>query len=665
MQVNSKLNLVYIIIVVMLFTGCSSARFARQAKKAYEIGEYDSAINKFMKAYRKEKDIDKRTEFDYYMAHSYWKIDDYRRAEIRLRLLTRKSFPDSSLTLLLAHALRNNEKYDEAIEQYQKYLDIDPENQEALNGIYSCKITPQWIDNPTRYEVTHERFLNTRDADFSPWFVSGLDNTVVFTSTRDGAQGRKKNAITGKRNTDLFISNFDVQRQRWDKATPIEEELLINTPAEEGAASFSSDGTKMYFTRCAFDKTSANGAAVYTATKSRDSWSDAENLNLVADSLVAAHPSISNDGLSLYFVSDMEGGYGGLDIWKVEKVSEGWGNPINLGSDINTPGDEVFPFIRDNGDLYFSSDYHIGMGGLDIFKAVYDTKSQTWEVTNMRAPINSSGDDFGITFIPKRDQGMFTSNRKGSLGDDLYSFMLPPKIYKTEGEIVDTETDNRVKNAYLRIIGTDGTMLKILTNDGKFNFQMAPEHEFIFAAFKDGYLNSKQIISTKNLTDSKNFEIKLSLAPTDVPVRIDNINYEFGKHELLPESVHALDSLVDLLQMNPAVVIEIMSHTDHIGSIQFNFDLSQRRAESVVKYLIEQGINPQRLVAKGYGKTWPKKVTRKIAQQYDFLKSGDELSEEFINNLELEEQQDICRAINRRTEFRVLRNDFRETYSTN
>jgi peptidoglycan-associated lipoprotein len=657
-------SLIYISLVILVFlSGCSASRFARTGKKAYDIGEYQNAIDKFMKASRKESDINKRTEIDYYLAKSYWNLNDYMRAELRLRNLIRREYPDTSLVLYFAHALRNNEKYEDAIEYYQQYLDAYPENREAINGIESCKLTPVWKENPTRFEITHERLLNSRDADFSPWFVSGLDNQIIFTSTRDGASGRGKSAITGQRNTDLFRSSFNVQRQRWDKPVPADSEQLINTQFEEGTASLSSDGNIMYFTRCKFEKSSTQGAAIYTASKSRDSWSDAENLRLVSDSLIAAHPSISHDGLTLYFVSDMEGGYGGLDIWKVEKMAESWGEPKNLGPEINTPGDEMFPFIRDNGELYFSSDYHVGMGGLDIFKATYNKENQKWIVENMKSPVNSTGDDFGIAFIPGRDQGMFSSNRKGSLGDDLYSFMLPPKIFRVEGEIVDSETDTRVRNANVRVIGTDGTMLKVRSEDGKFQYRMAPETEYIFAAFKDGYLNSKQIISTNDLIDSKNFNIALRLSPTDAPVQVNNINYEFGKHDLLPESITALDSLIDLLNMNPSVVVEIMSHTDHIGSVQFNFDLSQRRAQSVVNYLIQQGINPKRLVAKGYGKTWPKTVTRKMASEHDFLNSGDVLTEEFVTALQSEEQQEIAKAINRRTEFRVLSTDFRETYS--
>jgi peptidoglycan-associated lipoprotein len=650
-------------IIILILSGCSASRFAKNGKEAYEIGEYTNAIDNFMKAYRKEKSREKRTEYDYYMANAYWHIDDYRRAGMRIRNLLRSEYPDSSLTLKMAHALRYEEKYEDAIEYYEMFLDSFPNNVAAMNGLESCKLTPAWQEIPSRYEINREQMLNSRQADFSPWFVGGLDNSVIFTSSRDAAQGRKKSAITGEKKTDLFRSNFDVQKQRWERPKLIEEDMIINTGDEEGAASFSSDGTTMYFTRCEFDKESTSGAAIYTATRSKDTWSESEKMGLMPDSLIAAHPSISNNGITIYFVSDMDGGYGGKDIWKVEKMSSTWSEPENMGPQINTPGDEMFPFIRDNGELYFSSDYHIGMGGLDIYKAVLNDETKEWEIENMKTPINSTGDDFSITFIPGRYQGMFASNRKGSIGDDLYSFILPPKIFRTEGEIVNSETDTRVEDAYMRIIGTDGTMLKVQSQQGEFQYRMNPETEYIFAAFKKGYLNAKQIISTQNLPDSKTFDIRLNLTPTDVPIKVENINYEFGKAELLPQAEKALDSLINLLNINPTTVIEIMSHTDHIGSVMYNSELSQRRAQGVVNYLIQRGINPKRLVAKGYGETWPKTVTRKIAKQYDFLEAGDELTEAFIMKLEIEEQQEISKSINRRTEFRVLSNDFRETYT--
>jgi peptidoglycan-associated lipoprotein len=655
MKIYFRLLTLFLLVLFSL-AGCNSFR---SAMKTYEIGEYYDAIRDLQDVSRKEKDPALRLEMEHKIALSYWHIGDYKKAETRFKnLVTKKYVADSTLILKYAHSLRFNGKYPDAITSYKQYLDSVPDNEEALNGIKSCELTPTWEAKPTRFIVTPEKNLNTRDAEYSPIFIAGLDNSLIFTSTRDGSKGRKKSRITGQRNGDLWKSYFDIQKQKWEKPELLEDEEMINTPNDEGAATLSADGSQLLYTRCRFDKSKAMGAAIYESQKSKDTWSEATKIDLLGDSLVVAHPSISNDGSTLYFVSDQPGGFGGNDIWKVDKLSDKWGTPENLGPEINTPGNEMFPFIRENGELYFSSDYHPGMGGYDIFKAYLGANGMV--VENMQVPINSTGDDFSITFLPGKDQGMFASNRKGSLGDDLYSFILPPKVYRTEGEIVNTETESRVKDAYLRVIGTDGTNLKVRSEDGKFQFRMLPETEYIFAAFKEGFLNSKKIVSTVGLEDSKSFEVSLRLTPTDAPINVDNINYESGKFDLLPGSIVWLDSLVSLLELNPTIVVEIMAHTDFVGNHQFNSELSQKRAQSVVNYLITKGINPGRLVAKGYGETWPKKVTRKMAKQYEFMAAGDILSEEYISKLATDEQKEIAKSLDRRTEFRVLRNDFIE-----
>jgi len=361
----------------------------------------------------------------------------------------------------------------------------------------------------------------------------------------------------------------------------------------------------------------------------------------------------------LYFVSDKLGGYGGKDIW-VSAIKGGkYEKPENLGPEINTPGDEVFPCIRENGDLYFSSNYLPGIGGLDIFKAVKDDKGK-WKVENMKAPINSPGDDFGMTFIKGDvEKGLLSSNRKGSRSDDIYSFYLPPKVFNASGDVFNKENNQKIDGANIRIIGTDGTNLKMRAEGGHFQVNLKPETEYIFAAFKDGYLNDKVRASTIGLTDSKEFRVEFKLAPTDQPIKVNNINYATGSYEITEESKAALDTVVQILRTNPTITIELMAHTDFVGSEKFNSDLSQKRAQSVVDYLISKGITPARLVAKGYGETWPKTVTRDLAKQYDFLKKGDELTEQFIMKL-TPEQQEIAKSLNRRTEFRILSNDFHE-----
>lgn len=657
---NRYFRFTFFVAVTIIFTSCGAGKTGRDALQSHQIGEYYRAIEKYRKASRKEKDRAKRREYAYAIAECYQYIGDYERAAMYYQNAIRRGYEDPEALFNLAEMQRNTQEYEEAIENYRMYLDLVPGEEKARQGLEAIRKTQEWTENPTRHIINPIKEINSRESDFSPVFVGGRDNEIIFTSSRQAATGKRKSMITGQKYADLFRATFDVQRQKWEQPKLLDENLVVNTGDEDGAATLSATGEQMIFTRCRYDKAEALGAELFSSSQSRGTWSEPIKMQVAGDSLTAAHPALSYDGNILYFVSDMPGGYGGKDIWKAEKEDGTFANPVNLGEEINTPGDEMFPFVRDNGELYFSSNYRLGMGGFDIFKAVQN-EDKSWNVENMGYPVNSPYDDFGISYVDGENKGMFTSNRKGSRGDDIYEFMVPPKIFKAEGVVFDKETGTPVDGASVRIIGTDGTSLRVRTQNGRFQMTLKPETEYVFAAFKDGYLRDKASANTIGLEDSKNFNFELFLSPTDVPVNLENINYEFGSWELLPQSKTSLDTLVATLIVNPTITVEIMSHTDYIGSDQFNFELSQKRAQSVVDYLIERGISPQRLVAKGYGETWPKTVTRVVARQYDFLNRGDELTEEFILNLP-EEQQEAARAINRRTEFRVLSTDFIERF---
>ncbi len=650
----------------LLFMGyflasCAAGNLSRVAFTSKEIGEYHKAILKYRKANKKEKSREKRMEYAYAIGECYRYLGDYEMAALYYRNAVRRNHPDPKALLWNAEMLRASQKYEEALENYRSYLEEVPGDQQALNGIESIRLTQQWVASPTRHIVNPVKELSSRESDYSPAFLGGSDNEILFTSARRSSTGKRKSMITGHTYADLYKADFNVQRQKWNQPKLADENLIVNTSDEEGAASVAATGGQILFTRCMYEKTQNMGSRIYTSSQVRGSWAEPIKIDIFSDSILVAHPAISPDGAFLYFVSDNMGGQGGKDIWRAEKSGGSFKDPVNLGSVINTPGNEMFPYVRDNGDLYFSSDYHLGLGGLDIFRAVQD-EDGNWSVENMGYPMNSAGDDFGIGYVTGKDEGLFSSNRKGSRSDDIYSFVVPPIIYQASGDIFNKETGARVDGATIRIIGTDGTNLRMRAQGGKFQMKLNPETEYVFAAFKEGFLNDKARATTEGLADSKDFRFELFLTPTDSPIKLNNINYEFGKFDLLPESIVALDSLVDLLELNPTITIELMAHTDHIGGDQFNFELSQKRAQSVVDFLIRQGINPRRLVAKGYGETWPKTVTREIAARYDWLKRGDELTEKFIEALPSEEQKEAARAINRRTEFRVLSSDFIETF---
>ena len=369
------------------------------------------------------------------------------------------------------------------------------------------------------------------------------------------------------------------------------------------------------------------------------------------------HPAISPDGKYLYFVSDAVGGFGGKDLFRARVAGNDFGPMENLGPEINTPGDEMFPYVRDSVTLYFASDGHPGMGGLDLFKATLDSTGH-WQVENMKAPINSAGDDFGITFAGSREKGFFSSNRNDARGyDHLYSFELPIITVFIEGIVSDVD-ENPIEGATVRIVGRDGLNEKVLTKkDGTYRVELERDIRYVMMASARGYLNQNFELKTGPEEKNETYIVDFFLSPISRPVVIENIFYDFDKATLRPESKKALDEMIKMLNDNPNVTIELGAHTDRKGTDQYNERLAQRRAQSVVDYLIAGGIAQDRLEAKGYGESVPKTINKKMAKEFPFLKEGDVLTEEFIEQLP-PEQQEIADQINRRTEFKVLRTNY-------
>ena len=481
-------------------------------------------------------------------------------------------------------------------------------------------------------------------------------NIIYFTSTRNEAKGNDLNGITGMKSADIFSSKRD-EKKNWQKPEPLESE--VNSEFEDGACSFSADGKTMYFTRCRTSPEAPVYAEIFASARTGANWGTPTKCAILNDSLSSvAHPAMSPAGDFLYFVSDMPGGFGGLDLWRINVVKDGFGYVDNLGPDINTAGDEMFPTFGPKGELYFSSNGHPGMGGLDIFCAVLDSVSGRWKVENMRSPINSAGDDFGMTYEPGRQRGFFSSNRGDARGwDHIYSFELPEVNHTLTGWVYDKEGD-ALPEAMVTIVGDDGTYLKIdVKRDGSFVQRLNSGQHYVMLVSCRGYLNGKQELVTDTAQVDRSYEVEFPLASITRPVLIENIFYEFDRADLTPASTTALDELIALLNDNPNVTIELAAHCDYKGNDAYNERLSQRRAESVVRYLIKGGISEDRLTAKGYGESKPKVVNKSVLKTAPFLKEGNVLTEEFIKTL-TPEQQEICNAINRRTEFQVLRTTY-------
>lgn len=649
--------LALLVLSLLLLAGCGAEKNMKKAEKFMAIGEYYDAASQYKQAYSKTppKERDRRGLIAGKMAVCYRKINSTPKAVAAYRNMVRYNKATVDDRLELGRQLLKNGDYKQAAEQFRVVLDSMPDNVLARNGLLSAQQAPAWKKQGSRYTVKRMDVFNSRRAEYSPMLSGDQFDQLYFTSTRNDATGDELSGITGTKNGDIFVSQKD-DKGKWSKPEVVNGGL--NTEADEGASCLSPDQREMYLTQCVTDPSYPRYAQIVKSNRSDAAWGKASSVELTKDTLSCfAHPAVSPDGQWLYFVSDMPGGKGGLDIWRVRITSAGYGGVENLGEPINTPGNEMFPTFRPNGDLYFSSDGHPGMGGLDIFIA-NPGKAGRYVLEHPGYPLNSQGDDFGMTFEGVKNRGFFSSNRNDGRGwDHIYSFVNPEIVQSVKGWVYEQE-GYELPAAQVYMIGSDGTNLKLgVKSDGSFEKELTPGVEYMFLATCKGFLNHKEELKVVPMNDSHEYVLQFPLASITAPVLIDNIFYDFNKATLRPESQTALDELVKLLNENPNVTIELSSHCDYKGSSAYNKLLAQRRAESVVNYLVDKGIARDRLSPVGYGKEKPKTIRKKLTEKLTWLKEGDVLTEEFIKKLD-PEKQEICNQLNRRTEFIVLRTTY-------
>lgn len=643
--------------VALMLHSCAADNAMRKGEKFLAIGEYHDAAEQFKKAYTKTptKERQLRGQRALKMAHCYRHISSTQKAISAYRNALRYNVATLDDRLDYARLLLKNGEYKRALAEFELLNDSMPNNVLVRNGLLSAKMAPKWKEQGSDYTVKKMTEFNSRRADYCPVLAGDQWDRLYFSSTRNDALGDELSGITGAKPGDIFFSDKD-DKGKWSKPQTIESGL--NTEYDEGACCLSPDGSTMYLTQCLSDASYPRFAQIVTAQRSDASWGKTTPLIITNDTLSSyAHPAVSPDGEWLYFVSDMPGGKGGLDIWRMSLTANGPVGVENLGEPINTPGDEMFPTFRPNGDFYFSSDGHPGFGGLDIFIATVGEDGK-YHLSHPGCPLNSQGDDFGMTFQGQLNQGFFSSNRGDGRGwDHIYSFYNPEIVQTIRGWIYEQD-GYELTAGEARIVGTDGTNLRLgVRGDGSFEYVVKPGVDYIILAMCDGFLNHKEEIHVDSVKESKVYDLQFPLASISAPVLIDNIFYAFDKATLLPESKNALDSLILMLNENPNITIELSAHTDYRGAEAYNKKLSQKRAESVVKYLINHGIAADRLTAVGYGEEKPKTIRRKVAERYPWLKENDVLTEEFILKLK-PEQQETANALNRRTEFKVLRTTY-------
>lgn len=654
---NTYYLLTALLAVAMMLHSCAADNAMRKGEKFLSIGEYHDAAEQFKKAYSKTpaKERQLRGQRALKMAHCYRHISSTQKAISAYRNAIRYNVATLDDHLAYARLLLKNGEYKRALAEFEVLNDSMPNNVLVKNGLTSARMAPEWKEQGSDYTVKKMTEFNSRRADYCPVLAGDQWDRLYFSSTRNDALGDELSGITGAKPGDIFFSDKD-DKGKWSKPQTIESGL--NTEYDEGACCLSVDGSTMYLTQCLSDPSYPRFAQIVTAQRSDASWGKTTPLLITNDTLSTyAHPAISPDGEWLYFVSDMPGGKGGLDIWRSRLTANGLVGVENLGDPINTPGDEMFPSFRPNGDFYFSSDGHPGFGGLDIFIATVGEDGR-YHLSHPGYPLNSQGDDFGMTFQGQLNQGFFSSNRGDGRGwDHIFSFYNPEIVQTVRGWIYEQD-GYELTSGEARIVGSDGTNLRIgVRGDGSFEYVVKPGVDYIILGMCGGFLNHKEEIHVDSVKESKVYDLQFPLASISAPVLIDNIFYAFDKATLLPESKNALDSLVLMLNENPNITIELSAHTDYRGAEAYNKTLSQKRAESVVRYLIDHGIAADRLTAVGYGEEKPKMIRRKVAERYPWLKENDVLTEEFILKLK-PDQQETANALNRRTEFKVLRTTY-------
>lgn len=685
-----KYSLLGLLVAILLLPGCSVQKKIKRADRKFAIGEYYTAGDIYKQCYSRlstKKDRELKGYVAYRQGECYRLINNQRATNAYNNALRCKyQLKDSTVYLHYAQALQYQGKYKDAIKNYELYLEKHPDNYVAQAGKYACGKIDEWKKQGSRYKTSEAKEFNQkRTSNFAPMFIGSNTDALMFTSNRQEKQkgGTKKlkrpSNVTGQQLFQLYQTRknaagewedivlaeglYGEQGGEGDQKNDSTEEKGGKTNAEMGVCSFSRDGRMMLFTYSKPINGKDLGAKIYSSERASGEWSEAQEVKLFADSsITVGHPALNNTGDTLYFVSDAPGGVGGKDIWFAELEGDEWINPQPLGPGINTTADEMYPYVHEDGTLYFSSNGQPGYGGLDIFKATRDTTykdSVVWVIFNMGAPFNGIGDDFGITFAGNTQNGFFSSNKGDKKGfDKIYQFWLPEMEFIAEGTVRD-EQGEPIADAKLRIVGSDGTNSRVnARRDGTYKIKLNKEVKYVMLATARGYLNAKEQWDTKGLKDSKTYTLDFALSPISRPVKMENIFYEFGRWELTQASEKEMDALIKLLNDNPNITIELSAHTDMKGNEEFNQELSQKRAQACCDYLIKKGIEKERLTPVGYGKSKPVIADKALNKQYPFIPVDQALDEEFILKLK-SDQQEICNQINRRTEFKVIKTTYK------
>ncbi len=690
----------YRLVLSLVFVGLSWLTYAQnkvvlEAQTSFDSGRYCEAAEKCGLAYTKLKRRGTqakklKADMAFKTAESYRFTDRFREAnewyERALLLDYQEVVPE--VLYYNGEMLRMMGDFDKALKNYEEYKKLVPSDPRADTGIQSCNGSKSFVANKTKHIVTNQTAINKQEFDMAPMFQDRKETKLFFASSRPGSTGTETDQIACENYMDIWVSEID-RKGNWGEPKLIDNSGLINTEAHEGSVAFDGRGKVMFFTRCPMLKKQNLGCDIWmTEMKGADKWDEPVKLDLKGgiDSITVGHPCVSDDGKFLIFVSDLPGGFGGRDMWYTTfDKKTGWAAPKNMGPEINTAGNELFPTFGKDGSLYYATDGKPGLGGLDLFKATKVGDEMKWEnAQNLGFPINSENNDYALYELTDK-KGYFTSERKngeGKFSPDIYSYVLPPNLFDLK--VIVSELGNtsvKIQDVAVTVKGSDGSTWEGKTNKSGSVFwdkktdgvrYVNEEVSYSIAIAKDGYHPDKKgaQFTTVELDEGQSFVIDMALLPKK-PIRLPEVRYPLNKWDLLVDStINSPDSLMfvyNLLQEYPEMVLELSSHTDSRGKTEANQKLSENRAKACYKYLVEQkGVDPRRIVPVGKGENEPRTVYKKgdvylDAEPADM--TGVEkivLTEAYINQFKATNKPlyERLHQLNRRTEGKVLRMDF-------
>lgn len=576
----------------------------KSANEKFRKKEYSVAAQDYMKVYSSSKDRNERKEAAFKAAESFRLANNTKKAETWYTKAAKQKNADPEASYQAAVMMKGNEKWADAIVMFNEYKKLNPNDKRTDCEIKGCENALKWKDQKTRYVIENVKKLNSPTSDYAPMYYK--KEGLYFSSDRPEGKSKDEYKWTGNGYSDIYFAKIDKSGKI---STPAIVEN-VNTKYNDGVVTFDAKGNVMYFTQCGGESGKEKNCKIYKVDKKGNEWEPVnikEPLSFCNDTVyVYGHPSLSADGSKLYFAANMKDGVGGMDLWVCNFVKRGktWSDPINLGPAINTEGDEMYPFIHPDGTLYFSSNGHCGVGGLDIYMTKGEGNSWS-EPVNMKIPVNSAGDDFAFICDNTKEKGYFTSNRIGSRQDDIYSFTMIPLVFNLTVRTFDAKTKEILTGTTVSLSNSyDTTVLKAITDaSGAVKFKLAPNTDYETFGRKEDYYDSRtEAASTKGEEFSKDYVIDLYLEPFSYDfVKVEGILYDLDKANIRSDAAMILDSLVNILKKYPKLAIELGSHTDCRATMAYNCDLSQRRADSAIAYIIRNGIDAERLVARGYG----------------------------------------------------------------